>query len=410
MILTRTPRFLQQTFASQRAFFSRIGFQHFRVLVVALLINARKSKLCHLAAAAPTLGHRTFHARSLLSDWDAPGLLAAQAWRIIRAMNPQPGEAIYLVIDDTRIPKRGKTMDGVSKIWDQKSHGFTHGHVVVLAALQFRGVSIPWAIELWNPQTQAGKNYRKLNQFAASMIASFPEKFGLKVRVLFDAAYLAQSVVRACESKGFTWFSVAAKNRNLIRGNKKQKLRDIAPGILRYRGKRVRMRRSRGWRWLKIAAVDGVLGRTGKVRVVVSKRSRSSKELLSVATNEVTRKPREIIAIYERRWSIEVLFKEMRTSLGLCDYQVLRRTAIERHLHLCCTAHQTLTHQAIKDEGAQAREKNKEVVLPSLNQQIEVLRQRTNQDRINALLARIRDVNVKRTIRRYLIQEAAVAA
>ena len=129
------------------------------------------------------------------------------------------------------------------------------------------------------------------------------------------------------------------------------------------------MKRSRGWRWLRIAAVDGELGRTGKVRVVFSKRTRrSNRELLSVATNDVKRKPREIIAIYEKRWSIEVLFKELRTSLGLCDYQVLRRTAITRHLHLCCTAHQTLTHQALKDEGAQAREENKEVVLPTLSQ------------------------------------------
>jgi len=191
-------------------------------------------------------------------------------------MKPRPGQHIYLMIDDTRIAKRGKKMDGVSKIWDQKSHSFTNGHVVILEAILFRGVSIPWAIELWIPKAQAGRNYRKLNQIACSMIRSFPKRFGLKVRVLFDAYYLAQPVVRVCESKGFTWFSVAARNRNLIRGCKKQKLKEIAPGILRYRGRRVRMRRSRGWRWLRIAAVDGILGRTGRVRIVFSKRTRHS--------------------------------------------------------------------------------------------------------------------------------------
>ena len=241
MILTRSPRFLQRTFAAQRGRFSSTGFQHFRVLVVAIVINARKTKLCHLAAAAPDLGQGTSHARLLLSDWDDSGLLAGQAWRIIEAMNPQPGEPVYLIIDDTRIAKRGKKMDGVSKIWDQKSHNFIHGHVVVLAAIQFRGVTIPWAIELWIPKAQAGRSYRKLNHIAASLIATFPEKFGLKVRVLFDAAYLAQSVVRVCENRGFTWFSVAARNRNLIRGGRKQKLKDFAPGVLRYRGNRVRL-------------------------------------------------------------------------------------------------------------------------------------------------------------------------
>lgn len=411
MYVERIPRFLQSTFSKHRSNFTRIGFKHIRVLVVALVINARKGKLIHLANAAPTHGHRTSHARFLVSEWQAAGVIASQAWNIVQSMKPKAGESIYLLIDDTSIKKRGRKMHGVSKIWDQKSHGFIHGHVVIMAAIVFRGVSIPWAIDLWIPRAQAGESYRKLNQIAASMINAFPSRFGLRVRVLFDAAYLAPPVVLACQGKGFTWFSVAARNRNLIRGGRKQKIKDVAPGVLRYSGKRVRMRRSRGWRWLRIAAVDGELGRTGRVRIVFSKRSRqSNKELLSVVTNELKRKPREIIAIYEKRWSIEVLFKEMRTSLGLCDYQVLSRTAIERYLHLCCAAHQTLTHQAIEDEGAKAVEKNKEVVLPSLNQRIEIFRQKVNNDRITALLSRIRDKDVKRKIRRYLANEAAVAA
>jgi len=100
----------------------------------------------------------------------------------------------------------------------------------------------------------------------------------------------------------------------------------------------------------------------------------------------------------------------MRTSLGLCDYQVLRRTAIVRYLHQCCAAHQTLTHQAIKDEGAKAREEHTEVVLPSLNQQIEMFRQRVNHDRVTTLVSRTRDKHMKRRIRYYLMKEAAVAA
>ena len=162
---------------------------------------------------------------------------------------------------------------------------------------------------------------------------------------------------------------------------------------------------------MRIASAEGELGRTGPVRIVFSKRSRhSNKELLCVVSNELKQTPREIISIYEKRWNIEVLFKELRTSLGLCDYQVISRLAIVRYLHLCCAAHQMLTHQAIKDEGAQAQEKNKEVVLPSLNQRIDVFRQKVNKDRVTALLSRIRNEKVKRRIRQYLMHEAAVAA
>ena len=155
----------------------------------------------------------------------------------------------------------------------------------------------------------------------------------------------------------------------------------------------------------------GTLGRTGEVRLVVSKRSkRGGRELLSVVTNEVTMKPRQILATYERRWSIEVLFKELRTSLGLGEYQVLRRTAIERHLHLSCAAHQTLTHQALKDEGAQATQKDKEVVLPALGDRIQSFRHRVNRDRTDRMLNQIKDKKRKQKVRYYLIQEAPVAA
>ena len=161
---------------------------------------------------------------------------------------------------------------------------------------------------------------------------------------------------------------------------------------------------------MRIASVVGTLGRTGEVRLVVSKRSGpSSKELLSVVTNELDMEARTVIATYEKRWRIEVLFKELRNSLGLGEYQVLRRTAIERHLHLSCSAHQTLTHQAILEDGAQAKQKNKDVVLPTLNQQIQTFRQRVDRDRTERIINRIRDKKLKSRLRYHLQKEAAVA-
>ena len=57
-----------------------------------------------------------------------------------------------------------------------------------------------WAIELWIPKSQAGDRYRKLTEMAVAMIKRFPNLMDTQVRVLFDAAYLANHVVKACES------------------------------------------------------------------------------------------------------------------------------------------------------------------------------------------------------------------
>jgi hypothetical protein len=73
-------------------------------------------------------------------------------------MKPKAKEVIYLIIDDTRIEKRGRTMEAVTKIYDHKTLRFVRGHIVVTAALMFRGVVMPWKIVLWIPRSNPREN------------------------------------------------------------------------------------------------------------------------------------------------------------------------------------------------------------------------------------------------------------
>ena len=41
----------------------------------------------------------------------------------------------------------------------------------------------------------------------------------------------------------------------------KRSIKQFAPGVLRHKSKRIRIRRARFWRWMRIAAIDGELGR-----------------------------------------------------------------------------------------------------------------------------------------------------
>lgn len=90
-------------------------------------------------------------------------------------------------------------------------------------------------------------------------------------------------MARACGRKGFTFFSVAARNRSFTadragrrKGKAKgKKIGRLMPGLIRYRGKNVRMRRTRAkTARLRVAKADGTLSRIGRVRLVVSKRPR----------------------------------------------------------------------------------------------------------------------------------------
>jgi len=393
VIIDCLPSFVQRFFSPMRATLYKPQFSHLWGLVLSVVVSLRAAKLVHLSAVTPAGGHRTRKGAFLShSDWDAPALLERAATGLLASMNPKSGEVAYLILDDTRIAKRGKKMGYVSKIWDHKQQRFVRGHVALTAAVMFRGVVLPWRIELWKPKGHPGPRYHKLTDMAAAMVKAFDPPEGVKVRVLFDAFYLCPTVTRACEGKGFTFFSVASRNRNFTTGQGKRKRRrsiaGLMPGLIRHRGKGVRMRRSRGKATpLRIASADGHLSRIGRVRMVVSKRPRGPwKKCIAIVTNETGLRPRQVVAIYEMRWSIEVLFKELRQDLGLGDYQMIAEEGILKHLHVCCLAHLLLTHQSLDGLGAKATKANKQVDLPPMSQRLQTLRTRIAKDRIERLV------------------------
>ena len=406
MIIDRKPPFLQAFFSPFRQQLSRPQFGHFWSLLVAWVANVRRSTLLDLTSRLPRGAHRTSHGRFLTqSDWDGANLLDNAVVRELNRMRPRRGEFVELIIDDHRIAKRGRKMFGVSKIWDHKDQRFVRGHIVVAAAVRFRNVIFPWRFELWLPKSCGVRRYRKTTQIAAEMIRAFQPPAGLRVRVLFDAFYLSPTVTKACENRGFTWFSVASRNRTITRTRGvSQKIGDLAPGRIRYAGRRVHMPRSRGKRTMRIAAVDGRLSRIGPVRLVFSKRPHDPwKKVVAFATNEVKLGARTIVSIYERRWRIEVLFKELERELGLSDYQVLTHLGIVHHLHLCGLAHLMLTHHGMEAVGAQARKANTDVALPPLRTRFESFRAAVKCDQLRRMLSHEKNKTLCRKVKEFLM-------
>ena len=385
VIINRLPSFAQRFFGPFEPSLSKPQFVHLWSLVLAAVVNLRAAKLVHLSALVPAGGHRT-SAGSFLgrSDWDAPALVHEAATDLLAAMKPQAGEVAYLILDDTRLPKRGKKMGFVSKIYDHKQRKFVKGHIVLTAAVAFRGVVLPFKIQLWKPKGQPGPRYRKLTHMAADMIKAFDAPEGVKVRVLFDAFYLCPAVAKACQLKGFTFFSVAQRNRNFKTAHgKTRKIARLMPGLIRHKGRNVRMRRSRKAARLRIACADGHLSRIGRVRMVISKRPRGPwNKCIAIVTNETGLEARQIVEVYECRWLIEVLFKELVQDLGLGDYQMLQTDGIVHHLHVCGLAHLLLTHHSLGELGAKARKPNKQVQLPTMSQRLASLRTRIAKEQI----------------------------
>jgi hypothetical protein len=389
MIIDVCPRSVQLLLRGWRSRLSDAQYRHLWTIIVALAVTPGGAKLIHLAAAIFKGRHRTSLGAFLRRDnWDEQALLDDRLWWIVRRMKPRRGEEIQLLIDDTRVLKRGRHMACLSRIYDYKTHRHGWGHIIVLAAIRFRGVTLPWRVVLWRPRDVAGASYRKFTEIAADFVRQMPPLGRLRVRVLFDSFYLCPLVVRACEARGYTWFSVAQRSRRFTRTRGVRKaIGELAPGWIRHQGHHVRQRRARRWAALRIAKVQGQLSRIGHVALVASKRVGDPfKNLVVFVTNERRLAAKTIVSIYEQRWFIEILFKELRNDLGLCAYQVLEEDAIVRHLHLCCLSHLMLTHHAMERVGAQARKANQDVDLPPMSTRLEDLRTEIRRDQMRRLL------------------------
>ena len=408
MVVCSMPRDVQEALRSGRGRLSVPQWEHLVFGVTAWLLCG-VAKLCRLASVVEG-GHRTSPARFLSgAEWAAEDVLRAVVLDQLRWMKPQPGEVLYLLIDDTKTAKRGKKMAALTKIWDHAQQRFVHGHILVHAAIVFRGVTWPWSFEMWLPEKYCRDQklaYRKLTRIAAEMIRAFEPPRGVQVRVLFDAFYLCALVTKACENRDFTWFSVASKNRRFARAGRGQsgKLGDLASGVLQHQSQRVRMKRDRGWRWLRIASVDGALNKIGRVRIVFSKRPGDPwKNVVAIVTNETHLAAREIVSIYERRWAIEVLFKELKGSFGLGSYQMLARQGIVRHLHLSALAHLTLTRHSLTAVGAKAKQPHKDVLLPKFQTRLATLRAVIRRHQTERIIERIKHPKLRQRLRQLLL-------
>ena len=155
---------------------------------------------------------------------------------------------------------------------------------------------------------------------------------------------------------------------------------------------------------MKLSAVDGRLSKIGDVRVVFSKRPGDPwKKIVAIATNETSLDERTIVSIYEKRWSIEVLFKELRGTLGLDAYQMQTLRGIERHLHVVCLTHLTLPHHALRAVGAKAKQANTDVSLPTFQQRLTAFRDDVHREQINRFTARIRNPKIRKRVREFLL-------
>ena len=261
-----------------------------------------------------------------------------------------------LIFDDTDIPKSGKTIEGISKIFNHVSKTYYLGFKLLVAGYWNGSVFIPVDFSFHresktaknkygltckqrkkqkqifrDTKTKAFKRYAELNAKKTDMLIKMFSRIckrNIKVDyVLIDSWFTSISLIKKIRAINKTTHVIG-----MYKYNSKITVSGEATSLknLKTKGKKPkRCRKLNYYYHHHISDIDGV-----KVVVFISKRGVNGKwhTILSTNTNLSFI---EIIEIYSIRWTIEVFFKEVKQlfKLGTCqstnfDVQIAQTTII----------------------------------------------------------------------------------
>jgi hypothetical protein len=359
--IVRVPPSLDNFFQPLKGPFHWNHFAYFRLLVLAIAFMWGRRNVANLDRYLDAAHHRTrFNNFFLVERWEPEAALRLQAQALLRSLRPRKGETIYLILDDSKTAKRGRTMDAVAKMKDPTTDTYIRGHQYVCAILVCRDYVIPFGIRLDVKQAfcpALGLSFRKTTELAAQLVREFTAPPDVKVVVLFDAYYLCPTVVKACRAKRFHFASTLKRNRSLFKQGWKLKAGRYGRNLFRRR-RTDTLDLSKPYRQVHYRFVDAgwlEVSTLGPLHVVFSRKG-IAKMILGLVTDAPTLSAPDVIRTDEKRWLMEPWMKDTKPLLGLGHSQNRSYWAAVTHLHLVCFAYALLTHLRIERHGAQGRQ------------------------------------------------------
>jgi SRSO17 transposase len=353
--LLRIPRQISDLIAELEMFFTLPQWVHFQTMLVALLITPFKATVAGRARVLAFGTHRTKHNEFLQHSDELLGkALRFYAMKLIALLEQAQG-VLYVIIDDSKTAKRGKHVQAAFRLFDHTTQRFLWGHQFVCVTLLHRGIAIPYAIELYRCKADCHKRhlpFRKLTQIAEDLIASLPD-FGMKrVYVLADTYYASKQIIRAARGRGFHFVSFLKSNRRLLIDGRGTSVSKFLKRSFRNTRKRwISLGKARYATLQQECSLPGI----GEVSVVFSQK-KGRRTVLPLFTTDRSLTTKEIIAIYRKRWSIEVLFKQTKQYFGLTAYHHRDEHAVRTHLQLVFLAYALLTHLFLTEQRAQGKQ------------------------------------------------------
>jgi hypothetical protein len=257
---------------------------------------------------------------------------------------------LYLVGDSTLKGKRGPKHPVAQKTRLSQHHPYVFGFRIVVLMAHWGVYRIPVDFALVRRTSDPG--YQPENALFRQMLQNFkPPTWCQEVVVVADAAYASQAHLTLIQELGYWYVFALPRTWKFANG---KALKALVTHLPRWWSAQIRIPTVSGRRrtfWVYAKSVR--LRHLGDVTVVLSKcrRNDGPKQTKILVTNlPETVAARQIVAMYLRRWWVEVLFKELKGVVGLGQHQVTQTVdRVERSVAVAIMAYLLLLKLRAQD-------------------------------------------------------------
>jgi len=324
--------------------------------LVLILVYQDKATLCGLARFGPK--HICeWHLRRFLyaGYWCWRVLLYRLADAVIAVLPPPEDGIVYLIGDATYKAKTAQKHPLVKKGRLTCYGPYLFGLQIVLLMVGWGTYRIPVDMAIVRPKGQP--THHSPNALFRQMLCRFqPPVWAKRVIVLADAEFPSKETLKLIRQRKFFFVMSLARTWKFEDGHA---LKDLVTHIRKDCFAQTwfidsQARRRVYWAYLKTTRLRHV----GDVTVVLSKKRRNSgpKATKILVTNLPQVNSRTVIALYTRRWQVELLIKELKGVTGMGQAQVTKEPRrVERSVALSVMAYLMLLrfrHTDIPEKGA----------------------------------------------------------
>ena len=354
--LTRVPPKVANFLRGTQHLFRHRHHLIFCWTLVLILVCQDKATLAGLARFGPK--HICeWHLRRFLyaGYWCWRVLLYRLVDAVIAVLPPPEDGVVYLIGDGTYKDKTAKKHPLVKKGRLTSYGPYLWGLQIVVLMLHWGPYRIPVDMAVVRPKGHP--HHHSSNTLFRQMLRRFqPPGWAQRVIVLADAEFPSKETLKLIQERNFFFVMSLARTWKFDDGHA---LKDLVTHIRKDRFRKTwfidsQARRRVYWAFLKTTR----LRHLGDVTVVLSKKRRNSgpKNTKILVTNLPDVNCRTVIALYARRWNVELLIKELKGVTGLGQAQVTKEPRrVERSVALSLMAYLMLLrfrHTDIPTQGA----------------------------------------------------------